>query len=360
VTEAEQALRAGAAAAAETLYRSAIAEGRRLLDPGADRRAAVAAQVAAALAQAYLNLGVMKARANRFDEAAELLTEAAAFAPDSVPIQHALGVARFNARRFDGAVEPLSRAAAADPGNADLARMLALACFQAQAYGRAAELLAKDPARAADPALQYAYGVSLVRSGRAGEAEAAFGRLLAEHGGDAEIRVVLGEAHAQQGDYPAAIAALQEALRLAPQVAGAQGSLGVIYLRQGRLAEAEEALRAELRAHPDDLQSTQNLAIVLDLAGRAREARPLLQQVVAARPASADARYLLGKVLLAEGAAADAAGQLEQAARLAPEEARIRYQLAQAYQRLGRGEEAEREYAVFRELKDRRRSTAVR
>jgi Flp pilus assembly protein TadD len=77
--------------------------------------------------------------------------------------------------------------------------------------------------------------------------------------------------------------------------------------------------------------------------------------VLRERPDHADARYLLGKILLAQGKATDAVDQLETAVRLAPEDANIHYQLAQAYQKLGRAEQAERQFARYRELKDRRR-----
>ncbi len=67
-----------------------------------------------------------------------------------------------------------------------------------------------------------------------------------------------------------------------------------------------------------------------------------------------DARYLLGKILLSQGAAAEAAEHLEAAARLSPEDANVRYQLGQAYQKLGRREQAEKEFEAFQALKAKR------
>jgi Flp pilus assembly protein TadD len=76
--------------------------------------------------------------------------------------------------------------------------------------------------------------------------------------------------------------------------------------------------------------------------------------VLEARPDFADARYLLGKILLAQGATAEAIAQLEAATRLAPDEANAHYQLARAYTSLGRAEDAQREFEVFRQIKARR------
>ncbi len=307
-----------------------------------------------ALARAYLNLGVLQAQAERFSRAADLISKAAAVDPDFPNVQSSLGVAYFNARQFEKATAPLSRALATAPADAGLKRMLAMAWLNSQAYDKAADLLRDDPERSTNPSLQFAYGLALVKSDRAAEAERVFSGLIARHGASAELNVFLGQAHAQQGDFDAAIESLQRALRIDATAAEANATLGEIYLKQGRLEEAEQALRAELRAHPDQLSSQQNLAFVLDRAQKGQEAIPLLRSLLKARPDSADARYLLGKILLSQGAATEAAEQLEAAARLAPEDANIRYQLGQAYQKLGRRDRAEQEFEVFRQLKAKR------
>ena len=128
-------------------------------------------------------------------------------------------------------------------------------------------------------------------------------------------------------------------------------TLGEIYLRQGDLDAAEKELRAELANYPQDLRTQQLLAMVLDLAGKSEEAMELLEVLVEKTPQSADARYLMGKILLAEGDAQRAQIQLESAARLAPEDPEAHYQLGLALQRLGRTEEAKREFATFQSLK---------
>jgi tetratricopeptide (TPR) repeat protein len=309
------------------------------------------------LARAYLNLGVIQERAQRFSRAVEHLEHAAAADPDFPQVQHALGVAEFNAHRFDKAVGPLSLALAAAPDDLGQRRMLATALIETEAYGRAAELLAADPGRENDPSLQYAYGLALLRSGRPAQGEQVFSRLLADHGESAEISVMLGQARAQEGDYAAAIETLTRALRLKPDVAEANATLGVIYLKQGRLDEAERALRAETAAHPDDVKSANALATVLDLQGRPEEAIPVLRAALRKKPDYADARYLLGRLLLAKGAAADAVEHLEAAAHVAPEDPNIRYQLGRAYQALGRTADAEREFELFRQLKVKSRET---
>jgi tetratricopeptide (TPR) repeat protein len=320
------------------------------------QRAELKKRVAAALARSYSNLGVLEVQAERFDAAAELLEKAAAIEPAFPQVQSSLGVAYFNARKFDRATGPLAQAVAADPGNAGLKRMLALAWLNTGEFARAADVLRADAGLDADPGLLFAYGLALVKAGRAAEAEPIFARLLAAHGDSPELSVLVGQAHAQQGDFDSAITALQRALKLNPGVAEAHATLGVIYLRQGRLAEAEQALRAELAARPGDLPSRHNLAIVLEARQRPVEALEILRGILAASPDAADAHYLAGKILLAQGTPAEAVTHLEAAARLTPEDAGVRYQLGQAYQKLGRTEQAQEQFDVFRRLKDKARN----
>jgi Flp pilus assembly protein TadD len=73
------------------------------------------------------------------------------------------------------------------------------------------------------------------------------------------------------------------------------------------------------------------------------------------KPDFAVGRYLLGKILLAKGAVAEAVEELRAAVRLSPDDANAHYQLGQAYQKLGRTDLAEQHFAIFKQLKDKRR-----
>ena len=324
----------------------------------AERRADIERRTTTALARAYVNLGVMQAQKRRFARAAEFFEQAVGLDASFPQAQYSLGVSYFNAQQYEKAVAPLARAIDADPGSAITRRMLAIAYLNTDAYAQAAELLARDSDRSADPSLQYAYGLALVRSNRAVDAEAIFSRMLTDHAETAELSVVLGHAYAEQGNYDAAIDALQRALKLKPAVADANSALGRIYLKRGELPEAAAALRAEVQAHADDMKARHTLATVLDLDGRQDEALVEVRTVLRSKPDFADARYLVGKILLARGApgeVVEAAAHLEVAARLAPEDANVRYQLARAYEKLGRADRSEEEFAKYRELKEKQR-----
>jgi tetratricopeptide (TPR) repeat protein len=320
-------------------------------------RAAVRARAATALAGVYLNLGILQIQEKRYARATALMQSGAALDPAVPRLQYSLGVAAFTAEQFTVAAAALEHALAADPSNTDARRMLALASLNARAFGRAADLLATDPDLQRDPSLQYAYGVALIHSGKAVEAERLFSSLLAAHRDNPQLTVLLGQADAEQGDYAGAIATLQRAVQLKPDIADANRTLGVIYMKQGKLPEAAAALRAELASHPSDPVARDTLATVLDLQGHQTEALDELARALQARPQDADARYLMGKILLARGSAAEAAEHLAIAARLAPEDANVFFQLAQAYQKSGRAADAQKAFERYQALKDKRRGS---
>jgi tetratricopeptide (TPR) repeat protein len=311
--------------------------------------------VETALARSYLNLGVLKARAKKPALAADLFQQAADLAPELDQVQYSLGVARFNAGQFAEAAEPLSRSLARRPGDAQLEQMLALSWFNANEYGKAADALVDLPGRSSNRALQYTYGVALVRSGRAEEAERVFSRLLAGNADWPELNVLLAQANASQGDFNTAVELLEQALDLDPEVAEAHGTLGEIYMRKGELEKAEQELRLELLSHPGDTRTMFTLATVLDMAREQTEAMTILRALLDLDPKLGKGRYLLGKVLLAQGSLEDALEQLEASVGLMPEDANAHYQLGQAYQKLGRRDEARKEFDIFRQLKSERR-----
>lgn len=323
-----------------------------------EQRRQLRREVQGSLARAYFNLAVIRLQAAQFSRAVEYLTSAAELDAEVPGLQRALGVAYFNAGQHAAAIEPLERALAREPEDAELKRLLALSCLQAGQPAKAADLLAADPKRGSDPALQYAYALALVRSERASAAQEVFDELLRDHADWPELHVLLGQAYAGGGDFEKAIPALQHALSLSPTVAEAHLNLGTIYMRQGRLPEAERELRGELLHHPGDLQARYQLATVLELAGRREEAIRELGAVLEASPNFADARYLLGKMLLARGDAQRAATELAAAAELAPKDANIHYQLGQAYQKLGKAELARQQFDLYRELKRSERGGA--
>jgi tetratricopeptide (TPR) repeat protein len=167
-------------------------------------------RVEAGLVRAYFNLGVLQAQgptsraaaapaAERFTRAAAFFERAAAIDAGFPQVQSSLGVAYFNARQFVKATGPLQRAVELNPGDARLKRMLATSWLNTEGWEKAAALLEGDADRKTDPALQFAYGLALLRSGRAARAEEVLAGLVAAQGDSSEIHALLGEAYEKMG-----------------------------------------------------------------------------------------------------------------------------------------------------------------
>jgi uncharacterized protein HemY len=147
-----------------------------------------------------------------------------------------LGVARFNARQFDLATGPLARAVRENGGDASLKRLLALAFINTEAYEKALPLLEGDPQRGTDAALQSAYGISLLRSGRAAEAERVLAGIVKARGESAELLVLLGQAQAEQKKWDAALVSLRRALEIDAKAADAESTIARIEATRRRKA----------------------------------------------------------------------------------------------------------------------------
>ncbi len=310
-------------------------------------------QLRTVVARSYFNLGTLQARGQQFARAAGFFQRAAGWDADFPGAHYSLGLARYNAQQYAEAVPALDRVLHTDPGNRRAARLLGLSYFHSDQYQRAVPLLRADPEAGSDNGLRYALGVSLARSGQADEAERIFGEMLRSPSTSPDLLVLIGQIHAQQQDFESALGFFRRALELNPETREAHYSIGQMELRGGRLAEAELEFQQELRLQPQDARARYHLAFVLELQQRQDEALPLLEEVLRAQPGYADARYLTGKILMDRGQPGKAAEQLEAAVRLAPEQPHLRYQLAQAYQKLGRTQEADQEFARFRELKQK-------
>ncbi|MBX3414516.1 MAG: fused MFS/spermidine synthase [Pirellulales bacterium] len=118
----------------------------------------------------------------------------------------------------------------------------------------------------------------------------------------------LGELALGHGETEVAIAAMQDALRLAPDLPLALAHLGVTYARQGNLLEAERKLKESLRVAPEYHEPAYHLAQLYLAQGRVAEALPLLQlvsQTFLANPEVAT------KYALALNAAGDSRGALQ-------------------------------------------------
>ncbi|HEX8336136.1 MAG TPA: tetratricopeptide repeat protein [Pyrinomonadaceae bacterium] len=195
--------------------------------------------------------------------------------------------------------------------------------------------------------------------------------VVRDEGGSARDYLERGRALLGDGRLNEAVAELSRAASLDPKLSQAHSLLAVAYDRKGLRDRAEDSYRRALGANDRDPQALNNLGYSLYLSGNYRAAVDRLKR--AARLAPDDSRILnnlalaqvrLGKyddayrnfaraegefnghanlaaLLVRSGRDEKAVEHLEAARRLRPESENVLRQLAELYERTGRGEKAD-------------------
>ena len=155
----------------------------------------------------------------------------------------------------------------------------------------------------------------------------------------------------QSGNDEEGIAALREAVRLAPAYAEARTNLGAALTptdAEAAIKELEEAVRLA----PGSVKALFNLAVAYGASpthGPRKEIEHL-EKVIEMAPDFPRAHLALGKALLQDGKATEAVAALQNAVKLEPEGGEANYQLGLALVRAGRKEEGAAQLKKGREL----------
>jgi protein O-mannosyl-transferase len=137
-----------------------------------------------------------------------------------------------------------------------------------------------------------------------------------------------------------ALAHVEEALRLDPDIAEAHSVMGDVWQRKGRPEEAAGEYARALSINPSLAGAGTRLAGALALSGRYGEAAARYRVLLSEQEDSAGLRVGLGNALQHLGRAAEAAAAYEEALRLRPDDADAHYGLGVVLQRAGRLDEA--------------------
>ncbi len=158
-------------------------------------------------------------------------------------------------------------------------------------------------------------------------------------GSDAD-RLMAAEAQLERGAYPAAEAALQEAVVRAPGDPQAHTLLGRALRARGAPLEASRALVRAIQLDPGNLAARTELAAALTEIGRPFEAVPLLRWVLKRDPELALAHLYQGVALQEMGKPSEALPHFERAVALEPRGVGPLNHLAMSLRGLDRHEEA--------------------
>jgi predicted O-linked N-acetylglucosamine transferase (SPINDLY family) len=230
--------------------------------------------------------------------------------------------------------------------------------------------------------------------GKLAEAEATYRRVLASDPRNIQALHLLWAALSQQGNFSAALEAIESAVRLwpsdatlwhslgtalmnvarngdaedaylkarqmRPDFADAHFSLGYLLERTGRFSEAEQSLRQAVRLDPNDQLTLNHLGIVLLRLDRPSQAMTYFRRVLTLDPRSAQAHCNVGAALRQLGEHAAAMDSFRHALALNPTLSAAHAGMGEVLVDLGRPEEAlERQREAVRLKPDSSRSHAA-
>ena len=304
--------------------------------------------------------GTSEARQKNYAVAEELFKEAETWNPDTPRVMRNLGMAAMRQEDYPEAARALRIAVQAEPQDMTLNAMLGMALFNTGSFADAARAftpLGESAFR--DPRIAYTWAVSLIKTNQYQPASKILERLQAEQT-STETLLLIAQAWNDMGYYPQTAAAARKALQIDPQLQRAHAIAGNAFLRIEKFDDAAAEFREEMAVSPDDVEDEYNLAYVLLRQSKTDEAMTHLRAVLARNPDHPGANYQLGKALLDGGQTKEAITYLEAASRLSPGLDYVHYQLQMAYRKEGRREDADRELAVYKQIKTEKRESSAR
>jgi len=172
------------------------------------------------------------------------------------------------------------------------------------------------------------------------------------------VHQLTGEQQEQKTEYQKALASYHTALAKQPELSGIRFAIGQVYWKMQQYDEAERWLLEELKRNPHHGLAHYRLGSIYTERGKADEAIEHLTEALQSHPGMNAAEFDLGRALVLKARYGDAVKVLLRLAASDPENDRVHYVLANAYRKMGKGSEAQAEFAKYQEL-SRKRLTRV-
>jgi Tfp pilus assembly protein PilF len=296
------------------------------------------------------NMGAAFVQLGEFDQAIAQYEAALRISPSSTPARLNLALAYYKSGRPAQAIQPLRLVIANDPQAKNAYLILADCYLQTGEPQSAVTLLRPRESLFADD-LGYAYvlGTALLETGDVSSGQLYIDRIF-RAGETAEAHLLLGIAHLNRFDYPAAKEELERALQLNAKLPTANGAYGRALLGLGDPDAAEQAFRRELAINRNDFEANLAIGSIRKNAQKLADAEAYLTRARDIRPKEPTARKLLASLHMQTGRNEEALKLLEPLATEQPESVDVHVQLATVYNRLNRKEDAERERAIVDRL----------
>ncbi len=268
-----------------------------------------------------------------------------------------LGLCAYKANNYPVAIQWLSQTLQKNPNQNNAVRaMLGMSYYATNQYADAVHaFIPLQEAGMRDPAVGYVWADALGKMQDLKEAAV----VLTQYEKNVlpnETLLEVGRLWIEIGDYGKAVAVFHHILANDPAFPKAHFDAGEAEMRWQHWNDAVSEFQAELALNPDDSDAQYDLGYVDLKQSKVDEAVKLFMQVPATNTEYADAQYQLGKIFLLQGKVQDSVAHLEIAAQQSPDKDYIHYQLQAAYRKEGHLADANRELAIYSEIKAKARS----
>ncbi len=298
------------------------------------------------------NLGGALVRLGRYTDAIVEYRAALEIAPRPAvaPLRLNLGLAYYKSGQLSDAAREFEQVRGTQPGELNPTLLAADCYLRLGEFAKVEEMLAPLlPAHEEDRALQYMLAMAYIRGGKVELGQGMIDRLMRQ-GGSAEAHFLIGSVAFMAKDYPAAVKELGAAVAADPALPSLLSYYGRALLFTGDPEGASKAFRDQLAADPNDYDANLQLAEILRAARSYAAARPLYEKALALRPASVEALYGLAALDLAAKRPDAARQRLEEILARAPQYGGAHQSLADAFDQLGRKQDAARERTIASRL----------
>jgi tetratricopeptide (TPR) repeat protein len=304
------------------------------------------------VAEVRSNLGAALASTGRYEEAIAEYRAALKERPGDPRFWLNLSLALYKLGQISDAAKELAGLHNAQPANRQVIALLA-DCWLRQGENKKVMALL-TPIEAADQkdmGVAYMLGTALLQ-----EHDLARGQKVIDHilsnGDSAEARFLMGNAKLEAMDFTGAVADLQKAASLKPDLPDVYYYLGVAHKEVGDMPSARKDFEKELAQNPNDFGSNLNLALMLKEESNYDGARRLLDRALRVRPGDPGALYQQATIDLTTGKMEDARVKLEAILKGSPQFIEAHITLATVYYRLNRREDGAREKALVQRLNE--------
>jgi tetratricopeptide (TPR) repeat protein len=327
----ESALRNGDLTQAEIAFRRVVA-----LDPQS--------------AGAFSNLGVIAMRRQDWPQALADLKKAARLAPKVVGVRLNIGLAYFKEGDYDSAIAPLKSVLRDEPA-LQPQYLLGLCYFFTGHFSDAVQTL--EPLWSQESSnmnFLYVLGAGAHLAGQKELEDRALARLVEVGQDTPEFHLLLGKAHLNRLDYDGAFQEFQHAAEADPKLPFVHFNLGLTLMNKQNFEGARDEFRKDIALEPDVALNYDQLGTVYSYLQQQGEAVKSFREAIKRDAHLASPHFGLAKILQHQKKYRQALAELDIAERLLPSDQHIHFVRGQVLVRLGRKQEAQKEFNLATQI----------